>query len=289
MGPILHRSIQGLGGWGIRMCASSLQLAPCVGCAGGRLEFHWPSWLWHWRVGTKMSVYGGIHQGILQCQFQQMCVHVSRRTPSLVIRSSWHFCGWKLIIHCCSHSWMASRPTWSLSASACDLISLWMRQSSANSRVWDEVTHWGKSFMYTRNNNGPSTVPWGTPDVTGLVSDELPSRTTVWSRWERKDLIHMRVNPSIPIAWSFRRRRWWATLSNAFAKSKRIASVWVLLSQDFRKSLDDSRSCVSQERLFLKPCWASVRMSFLSRCRMTCELMICSITLQHIEVSDTGR
>ena len=61
-----------------------------------------------------------------------------------------------------------------------------MRQSSANSRVWDEVTHWGKSFKYTRNNNGPSTVPWGTPDVTGLVSDELPSRTTVWSRWERK-------------------------------------------------------------------------------------------------------
>ena len=62
-----------------------------------------------------------------------------------------------------------------------------MRQSSANSRVWDEVTHWGKSFKYTRHNNGPSTVPWGTPDVTGLVSDEPPppSRTTVWSRWEK--------------------------------------------------------------------------------------------------------
>ena len=43
--------------------------------------------------GTKMSVYGGIHQCISQCQFQQLCVHVSRRTPSLeiyflVIRSS---------------------------------------------------------------------------------------------------------------------------------------------------------------------------------------------------------
>ena len=65
-GPIPHRSIQWLGGWGIRMCASSLQLAPCVGCAGGRLAFHWPYWLWYWRVGTKMSVYGGIHQDILQ-------------------------------------------------------------------------------------------------------------------------------------------------------------------------------------------------------------------------------
>ena len=43
-GPKPHRSIQGLGVWGIRMCASSLQLSPCVGCAGGRLEFHWPSW-----------------------------------------------------------------------------------------------------------------------------------------------------------------------------------------------------------------------------------------------------
>ena len=60
-----------------------------------------------------------------------------------------------------------------------------MRQSSANSRVWDEVTHWGKSFKYTRHNNGPSTVPWRTPGVTGLVSDEPPSRTTVWSRWEK--------------------------------------------------------------------------------------------------------
>ena len=88
-GPKPHRSIQGLGVWGIRMCASSLQLSPCVGCAGGRLEFHWPSWLWHWRVGTKMSVYGGIHQGILQCQFQQVCVHVSRRTPSLEIYFWW--------------------------------------------------------------------------------------------------------------------------------------------------------------------------------------------------------
>ena len=37
--------------------------------------------------GTKMSVFGRIHQGILQCQFQQVCVHVhvSRRTPSLEI------------------------------------------------------------------------------------------------------------------------------------------------------------------------------------------------------------
>ena len=71
------------------MCASSLQLAPCLGCAGGRLEFHWPSWLWHWRVGTKINIYRGIHQGISQCQFQQVCVHVSRRTPWLEISFWW--------------------------------------------------------------------------------------------------------------------------------------------------------------------------------------------------------
>ena len=40
-------------------------------------------------VGTKMSVYGGIHQGISQCQFQQVCAHVSRRTPSLEISFWW--------------------------------------------------------------------------------------------------------------------------------------------------------------------------------------------------------
>ena len=32
--------------------------------------------------------------------------------------------------------------------------------------------------MYMRNNSGPNTVPWGTPDRTGAGSDDSPSHTT---------------------------------------------------------------------------------------------------------------
>ena len=139
-----------------------------------------------------------------------------------------------------------------------------MRQSSANNLVLDERTHLGMSFMYTRNNRGPRTVPWGTPDVTRLVFDDFPSRMTVCSRCDRNYAIHPRVFPVIPIASSLRNRCLWATLSNAFAKSSRMASVWVLPSSDFKNSFAERRTCDSQERLFLKPCSALSKM--LLRC-----------------------
>ena len=69
------------------------------------------------------------------------------------------------------------------------------------------------------------TVPWGTPDVTGLASDDIPSKTTVCSRSVRKDDIHPRVVPVTPIASSFFSRCLCATLSNAFEKSNKMASV----------------------------------------------------------------
>ena len=145
--------------------------------------------------------------------------------------------------------------------------------------------------MYTRNKRGLRTVPWGTPDVTGLVSDDFPSRMTVCSRCDRNDSIHPRVLPVIPIAstCSLSNRRLWAILSNAFAKSSRMASVWVLPSSDFNKAFAERRSCDSHERLFLKPCWALSKMLFKAKCLMTWELTICSMTLEHIEVRDIGR
>ena len=41
-----------------------------------------------------------------------------------------------------------------------------------------EETMLGKSFMKSKNNNGPSTVPWGTPDVTDAGDDKVPSSVT---------------------------------------------------------------------------------------------------------------
>ena len=170
------------------MCASSLQLAPCLGCAGGRLEFHWPSWLRYWCVGTKINIYRGIHQGISQCQFQQVCVHVSCRTPWLEI-SFWWFVAVGISVDGNSSSTAVpileghqGPPGVRLHLPAIISLCRW----DSHPRIVGYEMRWHKWFKYTRNNNGPSTVRWGTPDVTGLVSDELPSRTTVWSRWERK-------------------------------------------------------------------------------------------------------
>ena len=44
----------------------------------------------------------------------------------------------------------------------------------------------GKSFMQMRNKIGPNTVPWGTPDVTGTVLDDIPFTTTVCVRSDSK-------------------------------------------------------------------------------------------------------
>jgi hypothetical protein len=56
------------------------------------------------------------------------------------------------------------------SGSPDDLILLYRRHSSANSLVVD-LTDDSKSLLKSRNNRGPRTVPWGTPDETVLADD----------------------------------------------------------------------------------------------------------------------
>ena len=41
-------------------------------------------------------------------------------------------------------------------------------------------------LIKTRNRKGPSTLPWGTPYVTGAASEASPSSTTRWDRSVRK-------------------------------------------------------------------------------------------------------
>jgi hypothetical protein len=40
-----------------------------------------------------------------------------------------------------------------------------------------------------RNSMGPSTVPWGTPEVTAIFSDVVFSKSTVYVLFARKDVI----------------------------------------------------------------------------------------------------
>ena len=61
--------------------------------------------------------------------------------------------------------------------------------SSAKSRTL-LLTELGRSFIYARKRHGPNTDPWGTPDITGKVSDVHPSIRTFWVRHCKKELIH---------------------------------------------------------------------------------------------------
>ena len=85
------------------------------------------------------------------------------------------------------------------------------------------------SLMYSKKSIGPRTEPCGTPDVTSVVSDRARLTETRWLRFDRKNVIQLCVLPVIPYEVSLDRRRLCRTLSKALTKSRRIASVCVLL------------------------------------------------------------
>ena len=80
--------------------------------------------------------------------------------------------------------------------------------------------------MYSRKRAGPRTDPCGTPDVTGTLSDEVPSRTNICDLLLRKASIHSTVNISTLLVLSLWISLLWFTLSNALAKSMMMMSVW---------------------------------------------------------------
>ena len=86
------------------------------------------------------------------------------------------------------------------------------------------------SLMYGKKSIGPRTEPCGTPDVTSMVSDRAQLTETRCLRFDRKDVIQLCVLTVIPYEVSLDGRRLCGTLAKASAKSRRIASVCVLLS-----------------------------------------------------------
>ena len=138
--------------------------------------------------------------------------------------------------------------------------------------------------MNIKNKNGSKTVPWGTPQST----EEAPSTLTCCDLSERNALIQLSVVPLIPSKLSFE-SRWCGTLSKAFEKYKMIRSCWIPLSSDMASSCFKDKSCVSQLLLARKPCWQSVSMVFRSRCFKILFVSMCSCTIQHIQVRETGR
>ena len=89
-----------------------------------------------------------------------------------------HLVGLKHIPHLVDQFSNALRSFCRVAWSSSVLISLYTRQSSAKSHVVVPGVTCGKSFMKSRNNNGPRTVPCGTPDMTCAFGEESPSMIT---------------------------------------------------------------------------------------------------------------
>ena len=113
------------------------------------------------------------------------------------MRRTSHLSGLNFISHFSSQSWSLFRSSCNAWVSAFVLIVLYNSESSANNLTVD-WTQWGRSLIYARNKRGPSTIPWGTPDVTGAGLDVFPSRVTCWCLLLRKLWIQQRVLPRTP-------------------------------------------------------------------------------------------
>ena len=65
------------------------------------------------------------------------------------------------------------------------------------------------------NKIGPSIVPWGTPEITGDQSEQLPLHKTRYSNRE----------PSIPCRCSFSEKCSYGMVSKALERSKKMTAV----------------------------------------------------------------
>ena len=92
------------------------------------------------------------------------------------------------------HPCRACRSACSISQSASLTTGRYM-QSSAKGLTELETSP-ARSFIYTKKSNGQRTVPCGTPDRTGAVSDVVPSTHCV--RPMRKEAIHLCRFPVTP-------------------------------------------------------------------------------------------
>ena len=127
-----------------------------------------------------------------------------------------------------------------------------------------------------RKSNGPSTVPWGTPERTGAESDSSPSTTTDICLPVRKACIQELTGPVTPEEANLPRSCTWETVSKAWLKSSIPTSTCMRLSKDLKRSLKIIRSCISQEGPLRNPSWAWVRTLFSSRKFKICRPTICS-------------
>ena len=140
-----------------------------------------------------------------------------------------------------------------------------------------------------RKSRGPSTVPCVTQDITGASLEVNLTTTTLCFLLERNDSTQPMTSLLRLYCLCFCSRRWWGTLSKAFAKLSNSSSACECRFRIDARSWAVMISWNSQERRHLKPCWMSTGMLWLSRCFIGCERMMCYGILQQMEVSETGQ
>ena len=69
--------------------------------------------------------------------------------------------------------------------------------SSAKSLAVDD-RFLDKSLIYTKNNRGPKTDPWGTPASAGYHEDDWPFNKALWNLFDKKLSMHFSGSPDIP-------------------------------------------------------------------------------------------
>ena len=93
--------------------------------------------------------------------------------------------------------------------------------SSTYFQVQDSGSGIFKLLIITRNNIGPSFVPWGTPAVIGSQSEIAPSNLTRCRRLDRKLIIHGIKDVRTPKSRSFSISTLFPMRSKALEKSRK--------------------------------------------------------------------
>ena len=145
-----------------------------------------------------------------------------------------HFNGWKSMSQSRDHSSMISISCCSISVSETSSIALDSFVSSTNIyNIEFPVTLSGRSLIYTTNNTGPRTEPWGNPLGTSVHSDYSSFTPSFCFLSVRKAFSQSKRTPPMPYDFNFRISLLCDTLSKAFIKSKYITSIDHPLSRIF--------------------------------------------------------
>ena len=95
--------------------------------------------------------------------------------------------------------------------------------SSAKNFILDFIS-FSRSFIYIRNNRGPKTEPWGTPDSIWRKSEYEPFTATRCLRFVKYEESTFTREPEIPFCFSLKIKPSCQTLSNAFEYRERPPS-----------------------------------------------------------------